>query len=77
MACNCKRKIELDKKYGTNEEMPFYKKAMSVVFKLVLMSALIVIGIVICPILFAFSLYKAFWGNKVIVLPKFLAKYMK
>ena len=76
MACNCKRKIELEEKYGTKEELSLYDKIVGGLFKFVLMVLIAVIGIIICPILFVLSLYKVFFGNKMIVLPKFLSKYM-
>lgn len=78
MSCNCKRKIELEEKYGENEELSWVyqlKQKISRIFGIMLFIAMVVIltPIIICIIIYSVIFRK----NNEVILPKFLRKYMK
>lgn len=77
MSCNCKRKIELEKKYGIKEEENVLQKTIRFTLKLFFMVLAISFALVIIPIMVVVSLFKAFFGNNEITLPNFLGKYLK
>ncbi len=78
MACNCKKKIELEDKYGVLEEETYLEKINRFFLRIFIFILLVVLAIIIMPIMFAIIIYKiAFGKNTTIVLPKFLGKYLK
>ena len=50
MSCNCKRKIELEEKYGTEEEETIIEKITRILFKIGLFLILFMSLAVIVPI---------------------------
>lgn len=50
MSCNCKRKIELEEKYGTEEEETIIEKITRILFKIGLFLILFMSLSVIVPI---------------------------
>lgn len=77
MACNCKRKIELEDKYGIEEEETILQKLNRFFIKVIFMVLAIGVTVVVAPILVIMSFYKVFFGNGKITLPNFLSKYLK
>lgn len=77
MACNCKRKIEVEEKYGVVEYENWSRKVIRYFFRAFFMVFTIVASMVIIPIMILVSCYKAFFGDGKITLPNFLGKYMR
>lgn len=78
MACNCKKKIEIETKYGEPMEQTWFSKMYVLGTKVVVFLIVLSIVIVLVPILIVVSIYKMFFSkNKAIVLPKFLSKYLR
>lgn len=77
MGCNCKRKIEMEERYGTLVNEGFAKNAVRFFLRMFFMVFTIVASMVIIPIMIVISCYKAFLGNGKITLPNFLGKYMR
>lgn len=78
MACNCKKRNEIEEKYGVREEESFFGKCYRQLWKIIIFVVAIGLGIIITPIMIFIVIYKLFFGNgKPIVLPKQLSKYLR
>jgi hypothetical protein len=78
MACNCKKKIELENKYGTDENEDLFTKTYRYTFKAMIFALVVLIAIVVTPAVILVAIYKViFKNNESIILPKFLSKYLK
>ena len=77
MACNCKIKIEVEEKYGTEVEETLYEKVFRFAMRFGMMIIAIIISLIVIPIMVVLSFYKVFFGDNKITLPNFLRKYMK
>jgi hypothetical protein len=78
MACNCKRGLEIQDKYGVKEEESFVEKSYRLLWKVVIFFIIIALGVVVTPIVIIVVIYNFFFGkNKGIVFPTQLAKYLK
>ena len=77
MSCGCKRKIEIEDKYGVDEEENIFQKSVRNILKILFMGLSILFTLIIAPVLVIISFYKIFFGNNKIALPSFLGKYLK
>lgn len=78
MGCNCKKKIELEEKYGEEQEETLMGKWVRLLSKVIFFVLLIVMTIIVAPIMIIVVIYKVTLSkNKTFVLPKFLGKYLK
>jgi len=78
MACNCKRKIDLEKKYGVRQTETILGKVRRFMLKILIFIFLMAMILVATPIMIVVVIYRiAFKGDTAIVLPKFLGKYIK
>lgn len=78
MSCNCKRKLELESKYGVEESETLYEKGMRFLFKVSLFLILVASLVVVIPILMVVVFYTfVFAKDKTIILPKFFGKYLR
>ena len=75
MSCNCKRKIELEEKYGTEEEETIIEKITRILFKIGLFLILFMSLTVIVPIFLIKIFYMIiFTNNRTVWIPNFLKK---
>lgn len=75
MSCNCKRKIELEEKYGTEEEETIIEKITRILFKIGLFLILFMSLVVIVPIFLIKIFYMIiFTNNRTVWIPNFLKK---
>lgn len=75
MSCNCKRKIELEEKYGTEEEETIIEKITRILFKIGLFLILLMSLTVIVPIFLIKIFYMIiFTNNRTVWIPDFLKK---
>lgn len=75
MSCNCKRKIELEEKYGTEEEETIIEKITRILFKIGLFLILFMSLVVIVPIFLIKIFYMIiFTNNRTVWIPDFLKK---
>ena len=78
MACNCKKKIELEEKYGVKEKENISEKAFRYSYRIMIFAIAILIAMVVAPTIIVVALYKMiFKDSEAIVLPEFLSKYMR
>ena len=78
MACNCKKRNEIEERYGVKEEESFIGKIYRQLWKVIFFVITIMLAIVITPIMILVIIYKIFFGKgKPIMLPKQLSKYLK
>lgn len=77
MSCNCKRKIELEEKYGTEEEETIIEKITRILFKIGLFLILFMSLAVIVPIFLIKIFYMIiFTNNRTVWIPNFLKKHL-
>lgn len=78
MSCNCKRKREIEEKYGTNEDNGFWEKIWIFIIRIPFFIILTILSLAIIPIFVLYIIYKvSFTNGGEVVLPKFLGKYLK
>ena len=78
MGCGCKRKLAIEKKYGTVVKETILKKSFRITLKVTLYIITILLAIVVTPIVIMVALYNIFFRhNAGIVMPNFLTKYLK
>ena len=78
MSCNCKRKIELEEKYGTEEEETIIEKITRILFKIGLFLILFMSLAFIVPIFLIKIFYMIiFTNNRTVWIPDFLKKHLK
>lgn len=70
MACNCKKKIDLEDKYGVEEEENLFQFAFRMIYKVFLFIVALIVTAVFAPIALLYALFKLFFGDGNIVLPK-------
>jgi hypothetical protein len=78
MACNCKKGVQMEDKYGVKEDESFLVKLPRFAFKTLVFLITLVLAIVVTPIMILFVLYKLFFAkNREIILPKKLRKFIE
>lgn len=77
MSCNCKRKLDIEGKYGVEEEETLYEKVMRFLFKILIFIILVLSLVVVVPIMMVIVLYTfVFAKDKTIILPKIFNKIL-
>ena len=78
MACNCKRKAEIEDKYGVKENETVLHKGFRYLMKFVMSLIVIGLAVVITPLMILYVIFVIlFKKDKVMILPKWLGKYLK
>jgi lipopolysaccharide/colanic/teichoic acid biosynthesis glycosyltransferase len=78
MACNCKKKIEIEDKYGVPQEETTLEKGFRLSYRVMIFTFAILITMVVAPTIIIIALYKMIFKNsEPIVLPEFMSKYMR
>ncbi len=78
MACACKKKIEMEKKYGTPTSESILDKCYRYAYRCMIFAIAILFALVLTPIIVFMGLYKIIFKNgEPLVLPKFLSQYMR
>ena len=78
MACNCKRKGEIEDKYGVKEEETILHKGFRYLMKLIMTVIVIGLAVVVTPLMIFYVIFTIlFKKDKVMILPKWLGKYLK
>jgi hypothetical protein len=78
MACNCKRGLEIQDKYGVDVEETVGEKAYRYAWKVLIAIIALGLTIVVVPAVMVLIVYSVIFGNgKPIKLPKQLSKYLK
>ena len=78
MGCNCKRAMEFESKHGVPMEETKSQKYGRLFLRGVFFAIAIALTFILTPIIIVWSLYKlCFCKNNDLVMPRFLAKYMK
>ena len=78
MSCNCKKKIEFEKKYGTPADETILEKCYRYTYRCMIFAIAILIALVVTPTLVFIALYKMIFKNgEPIILPEFMSKYMR
>ena len=76
MACNCKKKMELEEKYGTLVGENILEKISRFSFKVLFAIIATCLAVVVVPTILAVAFYKMTFGNGKIILPNFMGKYL-
>jgi hypothetical protein len=77
MGCSCKKKKEIEDKYGVEEEKTILGEVNRFIWKVVFFIMMLCIAVVVIPFTIIAAIYTmAFSKNKTIYLPKFLGKYL-
>ena len=75
MGCNCKKKIEIEKKYGVPQEEGILGVVGRYVSRLVLTLIMLALFVIIFPLITCVLLYQVLMGKELEVsLPKFISK---
>lgn len=75
MACNCKKKIEIEKKYGVPQEEGILGVVIRYVSRIVLALIVLALFVIIFPLITCVLLYQVLMGKELEVsLPKFFSK---
>lgn len=75
MACKCKRKAEIEEKYGEPIEKTLNDKIGDFCLKIFGFVFVLLLTFVLTPLILFVGVYKMFFSkNKTIVLPKFISK---
>lgn len=78
MSCNCKKKIEFEKKYGTPVDETILEKCYRYTYRCMIFAIAILIALVVTPTVVFVALYKIIFKNsEPIVLPEFMSKHMR
>ena len=78
MACNCKRKTEIEDTYGVKEEETILHKGYRYLMKVIMTVIAIGLAVVITPLMIFYVIFVIlFRKDKVMTLPKWLGKYLK
>lgn len=78
MACNCKKKMVLEEKYGTKEEESLLWKLNRYIWRVIMFVIMIALAFIIVPVMIFLVIYKMVFKTEInIVLPKFLGKFLK
>lgn len=73
MACNCKNKIAIEDKFGTEEECGVFGKLSVYVRRLLIALLILIVGMVAAPFIVLFISINTLLGNKgAFILPKFM-----
>ena len=77
MACNCKKRLEFEEKYGTKMVETYLQKSYRVMLKVAIILIGFVLGIVAVPVVISVLIFnQVFRGGKGLTIPKVLTKYM-
>ena len=77
MGCNCKRKMEIEEKYGTPMSESLGEKIVRFAKRLFLFVFTVLASVIMVPIITIVAIYKlTISKNLEIVPPKFLRKYL-
>ena len=77
MACNCKKKKEIESKYGTPIAQSFFDKAYNLITKIlyfIILASILLIAVPIVIVICAFKI--VFDKDRKFVFPKFLMKQL-
>jgi len=78
MACSCKKKVEIEDKYGVPANETILEKCFRYTYRCMLFAIAILIALVVTPTLVFIALYKMIFKNgEPIILPEFMSKYMR
>lgn len=78
MSCNCKKKIEIEEKYGEREITSLLSQAARKMAGALTIILFVAIAIVMTPIIIILIIYAViFRKDNDVILPKFMRKYMK
>ena len=78
MACNCKKSIELQEKYGVEQEVDALEKLYMVIWKVFLSVIVLAVSVIAVPVMMAIIIFNIMFGNgKPVAFPKQLGKYLK
>ena len=77
MACNCKKRLEFEEKYGTKMVETYLQKSYRVMLKVAIILIGFVLGIVAVPVVISVLIFnQVFRNGKGLTIPKVLTKYM-
>lgn len=78
MACNCKKKRDIEAKYGEPIEETWFDKTYKYLAKILFFLMLLCLTIVLVPVVIVIAMYElAFSKNPSINLPKLIGKLVK
>ena len=78
MACNCKKKRDIEAKYGEPIEETWLDKAYKYAIRVLVFFILLCLSVILVPIIVVVAMYKlTFAKNPMITLPTFLGKLIK
>lgn len=78
MGCNCKNKIEFEKKYGTKVEVGVIGRSLNFLLRIFVFLIVAVIAVIVTPIVLVSAIYQMFFGkDKGITIPKGLIETIK
>ena len=77
MSCNCKKALELEKKYGVEVKETLLQKTSRVTMKIAVLLIGLIISIVAVPVVISILIYnQVFRGGKGITIPSKLSKFI-
>ena len=77
MGCACKRKLDIESKYGKKIEETALGKVGRFSLRIFLYTITVLLAIVVIPIVLMVVIFNIFFRNNAgIVMPKFLSKYL-
>jgi len=77
MSCNCKKALELEKKYGVEVKETLLQKTSRVTMKIAVLLIGFIISIVAVPVVISILIYnQVFRGGKGITIPSKLSKFI-
>lgn len=77
MGCGCKKKLEIENKYGEKIKETGLGKITRFALKVLLYTITVLLAIVVIPIVLMVVIFNIFFRNNAgIVMPKFLSKYL-
>jgi hypothetical protein len=77
MGCNCKKARSYEEANGYKEEESILGKYTRQMIKIGIFALTILLAVIITPIIILVAIYKIFFGDRNIPLPKFMGKYME
>ena len=78
MPCNCKKKREIEDKYGVPQDENIFYKCYKIAFKIMIFLIFVLAFLLLLPLIFIVAIYKlVFSKNTTIVLPKIMGKYLE
>lgn len=78
MPCNCKKKKEIEDKYGVPQDESILYKCYKMAFRIMIFLIFVSAFLLLLPVIFIVAIYKlVFSKNTTIVLPKIMGKYLE